>query len=380
VSDVSSLRDVLPGGFNGPPQKSRRRADRQMRKRRKRRRRRTFTVLLLSLLIAGGGVYGAYLALTPIIDKLTAPKDYAGTGTGKVSVVIPEGASGTVIARVLVDAGVTKTAVAFIDQVKKDKRAGNIQPGTYDLKKQMSGAAALAILIDPDNRVTRTVTIPEGTRVSDALTLIAKKLELKPADLRKAATSGNISLPKAAKGKLEGFLFPATYQFGPDVTATTALSEMVTKGEDTYADLGIPSSKLRDTVIKASIIEAEAGNEKYMGKVSRVLTNRLKIGMKLQLDSTVSYATGKFNVTTTSADRQTNSPYNTYRYAGLPAGPISNPGEAALKAAVNPTPGQWLFFVTTNPETGETKFATTLAQHDQYVQEFQAWLRAHPNN
>jgi UPF0755 protein len=102
--------------------------------------------------------------------------------------------------------------------------------------------------------------------------------------------------------------------------------------------------------------------------------------MKLQLDSTVSYATGKFNVTTTSADRQTNSPYNTYRYAGLPAGPISNPGEAALKAAVNPTPGQWLFFVTTNPETGETKFATTLAQHDQYVQEFQAWLRAHPNN
>jgi UPF0755 protein len=351
-----------------------------MRKRRKRRRRRTFTVLLLSLLVAGGGVYGAYLALTPIIDKLTAPKDYTGTGTGKVQVVIPDGASGTTIARTLVDAGVTKTAVAFIDQVKKDKRAASIQPGTYDLKKQMSGAAAMAVLINPDNRVTLTVTIPEGTRVSDALTLIAKKLELKPAALRKAATSGDIGLPKAAKGKLEGFLFPATYQFGPDVTATKALSEMVAKGEDTYADLGIPDAKLRDTVIKASIIEAEAGNEKYMGKVSRVLTNRLRIGMKLQLDSTVSYATGKFNVTTTSADRQTNSPYNTYRYAGLPGGPISNPGEAALKAAVNPTPGQWLFFVTTNPQTGETKFATTLAQHDQYVQEFQAWLRANPGN
>ncbi len=377
MSDVSSLRDVLPGGFNGPPQKTRRRADRQMRKRRKRRRRRTFTILLLSLLVAGGGVYGAYLALTPIIDKLTAPKDFPGPGTGQVKVVIPEGASGTTIAKALVDAGVTKTAVAFIDQAKKDNRSAGIQPGTYNLKKQMSGAGALAVLVDPDNRVTRTVTIPEGTRVSDALTLIAKKLELKPSDLRKAADSGKIGLPKAAKGNLEGFLFPATYQFGPDVTATSALSKMVDKGESTYADLGIPASKLRETVIKASIIEAEAGNEKYMGKVSRVLTNRLKIGMHLQLDSTVSYATGKFNVTTTSADRQTNSPYNTYKFAGLPAGPISNPGEAALKAAENPSPGQWLYFVTTNPNTGETKFATTLAQHDQYVQEFQAWLRSH---
>jgi len=379
VSDVSSLRDVLPGGFSGPPP-SRRRADRQMRKRRKRRRRRTWIVLLLSLVVAAGGVYGAYLALSPIVSRLTAPKDFAGPGTGSVKVTIPDGASGTVIARALVDAGVTKTAVAFIDVAKKDSRSGSIQPGTYTLKKQMSGADALAILADPANRITQQVTIPEGTRVADALTRIAKGLDLKRADLAKAADSGDIGLPKAAKGKLEGFLFPATYKFGPDVTATQALKAMVDKGKETYADLGIPNAQLRDTVIKASIIEAEAGNEKYMGKVSRVLTNRLNTGMKLQLDSTVSYATGKFNVTTTSADRQFNSPYNTYMYAGLPAGPISNPGEAALKAALDPTPGSWKFFVTVDPNTGETKFATTLAQHDQYVREFQAWLAANPGH
>ncbi|GLY30578.1 endolytic transglycosylase MltG [Kineosporia sp. NBRC 101731] len=379
MSDVSSLHDVLPGGFSGPPP-SRRRRDRQMRKRRKNRRRRTTTVLLVSLLVAAGGVYGAYLALAPIVSRLTEPKDYAGPGSGAVKVVVPEGASGRVIAQVLTEAGVTKTAVAFVDAAAEDKRANGIQPGTYELKKKMSGAGALEILADPDNRITRQVTIPEGTRVSDALTKIAKSLELKRTDLGKAAKSGKIGLPKAANNNLEGFLFPATYQFGPDVTATQALTDMVARGKKTYDGLGIPDSELRETVIKASIIEAEAGNEKYMGRVSRVLTNRLDIGMKLQLDSTVSYATGKFNVTTTSADRASDSPYNTYMYAGLPRGPISNPGKAALAAALKPTPGEWLFFVATNPTTGETKFAKTMAEHDVYVKEFQAWLRANPGN
>ncbi len=163
------------------------------------------------------------------------------------------------------------------------------------------------------------------------------------------------------------------------MTATEVLKEMVARGNHTYDELGIAPRELRETVIKASIIEAEAGNEKYMGKVSRVLSNRLDDGMKLQLDSTVSYATGKFNVTTTSDDRASTSPYNTYKYAGLPAGPISNPGHAALEAALKPTPGQWLFFVTTNPTTGETKFANNVTEHNRYVEEFRAWLRANPD-
>ncbi len=115
-----------------------------------------------------------------------------------------------------------------------------------------------------------------------------------------------------------------------------------------------------------------------MGPVARVLDNRLKINMKLQLDSTVSYATQKFNVTTTSADRASKSRYNTYEYTGLPVGPISNPGEAALAAALKPAPGPWLFFVTTDPSTGLTKFAVDKAGHDRNVLEFQQWLRDHP--
>jgi UPF0755 protein len=116
-----------------------------------------------------------------------------------------------------------------------------------------------------------------------------------------------------------------------------------------------------------------------MGKVARVLNNRLATSMPLQLDTTVNYATGKTGLTTSDEDRANPSPYNTYVHPGLPPGPISNPGEEALKAVLSPTPGPWLFFVVVNPDTGETRFAVTPQEHEQNVKLFQAWLRAHPN-
>jgi UPF0755 protein len=372
-----SLSEVLPGFSPDEPPK-RRGTVRQQRKRKKKRRRRSIVIILLTIAIVGGAVAGSYVfGLAPLIKRLSEPKDYAGAGTGKVTVKIPDGASGTEIAGILAAKDVVKTEVAFVDLTKKDQRSASVQPGTYAMRKQMSAAAALTVLLDPKARLTLSVTIPEGTRAKEALTLIAKKLELKEADLRKAATSGKIGLPKAANGRLEGFLFPATYDFQPDVTATDALSAMVARGEQAFTDLQIPPAQLRTVVIKASIVEAEAGNERYMGKVARVLDNRLKINMKLQLDSTVSYAVQRFNVTTTSQDRDSPSRYNTYRWVGLPAGPIANPGEDALKAVMNPTPGKWLYFVTTNPSTGETKFAVDEAGHAANTREFQKWLQTH---
>ena len=109
-----------------------------------------------------------------------------------------------------------------------------------------------------------------------------------------------------------------------------------------------------------------------------MIYNRLNQDMRLQLDSTVHYAVGKSGVVTTTAeDRASTSPYNTYRYQGLPPGPINSPGQAALEAALHPAKGDWLFFVTVNPDTGETKFATTAAQHAAYVEELRKWLRDH---
>jgi len=328
--------------------------------------------------IVGGGVAGAYVfGLAPLIKKLTEPTDYVGAGSGSVKVKIPDGATGRKIAALLASDDVVKTETAFLDAAKKDSRSTSVQPGTYAMRKQMSGAAALGILLDPEARLTYAVTIPEGTRAKDSLVLIAKKLKLKPADVLKASKSGKIGLPKAAKGRLEGFLYPATYEFGPDVTATEALTAMVSRGEDVFAQLDIPDEDLRSVVIKASIVQAEAGNQKYMGKVARVLDNRLAQGRKLELDSTVSYATQKFNVTTSSADRASTSKYNTYKYVGLPVGPISNPGEDALEAVISPTEGDWIYFVTTNPSTGETKFSVDEAGHAANVAEFRNWLRTH---
>ena len=115
-----------------------------------------------------------------------------------------------------------------------------------------------------------------------------------------------------------------------------------------------------------------------MAKVARVLDNRLAINMPLQLDTTVNYANGKTGLTTTPQDRQNPSPYNTYVHPGLPPGPIGNPGEDAIKAVLTPAQGDWLFFVVVNPDTGETRFATTAEEHQANVAIFQQWLREHP--
>ena len=129
---------------------------------------------------------------------------------------------------------------------------------------------------------------------------------------------------------------------------------------------------------KASLVQAEAGTAEDMAKVASVLKNRLADGMPLQLDTTVNYANGKTGITTTPEDRQNPSPYNTYVHPGLPPGPIGNPGEEALRAVLTPAPGDWRFFVVVNPDTGETRFATTGAEHQQNVALFQQWLREHP--
>jgi UPF0755 protein len=129
----------------------------------------------------------------------------------------------------------------------------------------------------------------------------------------------------------------------------------------------------------ASLVQAESKLPVDMPKIARVLYNRLEKGMRLQLDTTVLYANGgKKGLTTTAAQRAIDSPYNTYKVDGLPAGPIDSPGQEAIEAALNPAVGPWLFFVAVNPDTGETKYAVTPEEHARNVEEFRAWLRAHP--
>ena len=193
-----------------------------------------------------------------------------------------------------------------------------------------------------------------------------------------------LKLPKYAKQRPEGFLFPETYELTADSTATSTLTQMVeqykavTREIEFEADAKEIKRKPYDVLIVASIIEREVNKEEYRAKVAQVLYNRLDKGMKLSLDSTVIYAEDLETNTTSKKDRASKSKYNTYRYKGLPPGPISAPGKAALEAAANPEQGKWLYFVTVNFDTGETKFAENQADFEKIRQEFQTWCQSNP--
>lgn len=370
-----SLQDVVESAG----QRSHRRQRRAVEKRRRRRRRRTWFILLVGLIVVGGAVGGAWLGLKPIIASLTEPDDFTGDGVGSVVVQIKPGASGATMATVLADAGVVKTPKAFAGAYSDDPQAQGIQPGSYRLRKQMSAKAAVTLLLDPASRLTVKVTIPEGKRLTQILDLVAQQTGLRRAALDAAAKdTAGIGLPEEANGNLEGYLFPATYMLGPGTSAVEVLREMITQEQAVMNRLGVPAEKRRSVLIEASLVQAEAGRPDDMPKIARVLANRTAKGMKLGLDTTVHYATGKFTLTTTIKDTQIKSPYNTYYVQGLPIGPIDSPGEVAIKAVLERADGPWLYFTTVNPDTGETKFATTLAEKDAMDAEFRAWQKAHP--
>ncbi|MGN6299668.1 MAG: endolytic transglycosylase MltG [Angustibacter sp.] len=353
------------------------------RRRRRRRRGRRSVVLLVAAVLVIGGALGAVFALRPIVNQLTAPDDYTGSGTGSVTVTIASGASGRSIGRTLEQAGVVKSAKAFVSAAAENPKAGSIQPGQYELRRQMSAASAIALLLDPSSRSADRVTIREGLRATEIVAALSKATGVPVADYTAALKDpAALGVPAAAKGKVEGWLFPDTYEFGTDLTAEQQLSRMVAHTHDVLDGLGVSDAQAMKVLTIASLVEAEAASPEDYAKVARVIDNRLANqlhnGARLQLDSTVSYAVGKRTITTTAGERNVDSPYNTYRYGGLPPGPINNPGKAAIAGALNPTPGPWLYFVTVDPSTGETKFATTSAEHQRNVAEFRQWCRDNP--
>ncbi|MDQ1662651.1 MAG: hypothetical protein QOJ68_2631 [Blastococcus sp.] len=309
-----------------------------------------------------------------------AAQDFLGQGTGSVQIRVQEGDTLSDIARAMVTANVIASEPPFVKAANAHADATNVQPGVYTLHKQMSGEAALALLLNTKESLLSRLTLPEGLTATATLAKIAASTNTPIAALRAAAADPvAIGLPAYAHGKIEGFLFPSTYDFDPGTPAVEMLRQMVAHTAQALDKLQVPDNQRLVVLTKASIVQAEAGSVDDMGKVARVLQNRLTDGMPLQLDTTVNYANGKSGVTTTSRDRRNPSPYNTYLHAGLPPGAISNPGMEALQAVLNPTPGDWRFFVVVDPQTGDTRFARTAAEHQQNVLLFQQWLRAHPN-
>ncbi|MGY1856245.1 endolytic transglycosylase MltG [Modestobacter sp. SYSU DS0290] len=345
------------------------------------RRRRPVTIVL-SLLVLGGLVAGIVFGGQALWRTLNpASEDYTGQGTGAVEVRVNEGDSLRAIARSLVSADVIASTGPFLEAAEANDSATGIQPGVYAMRQQMSGASALDLMLHPETRMVTKVTLREGLTVAQTLNRLAEATGIPLAEWEAAAADpAALGLPAYAGGMLEGFLFPATYDVTPDDTPAAVLSSMIARADQVLNQLGVPVERRLEVVTKASIVQAEAGNVTDMGMVARVLENRLGDGMPLQLDTTVNYANGKSGITTTPQDRANPSPYNTYVHTGLPPGAISNPGQDAIEAVLNPTPGDWRYFVVVNPDTGETRFAVTGQEHQQNVVLFQQWLQDNPGN
>lgn len=349
----------------------------QRQKRRAARRRMTLIVTAVAIVVLGIGASVAYNFIGAF--ETTASNeaaDFDGPGQGTVQVVIEQGATGSDMANVLYDAGVVASPQAFITEWNSNPDASSIKPGYYFMHKEMKAEYALAALLDPANRDVRTITIPEGKTLDyyaqAIVNLTGATQEAVEAAMQDTTALG---LPAAADGNLEGWLFPAKYEFDPGVTPTEVLQRMVLQTVRVLDKYGVAEEEREDILTVASLVEREARLSEDRPLIASVIYNRLDIDMKLELDSTVKYLSPSEGVFTSDDERAIDSDYNTYMYVGLPPGPIAGPGEASIKAAVEPAETDYLFFVTVNLNTGETKYATEYADHLKNVEELRAWVR-----
>ncbi|WP_308250883.1 endolytic transglycosylase MltG [Nonomuraea rhizosphaerae] len=317
---------------------------------------------------------GLYTVLKPYI----APADFDGAGSGAVEVRIAPGASAGDVGEVLAEAGVVASARSFVNATEARSVADRLRPGHFRLRKGMAAGAALDLLLAPASRVIRRVTVPEGMRAAETLRRLAEQTGLALKELR-AVDPALLGLPAYAKS-LEGFLFPATYEVEPGDTAVDVLAAMVERfgAAARHIRLAERAAEVRltplEAVTVASIVQAEGGRAADFPKIARVIYNRLKQGTPLQLDTTVLYAQGRRTLKVTERDTKVSSPYNTYLRPGLPPGPIANPGEKALLAALKPAKGNWRWFVTTDPAHRITKFTNKESEFVRYREEFHRYL------
>ena len=295
---------------------------------------------------------------------------YTGSGFGTVDVLVPPGATAVSMSQLLVQKGVIAAADPFVSYVDTSKNPTGLQPGEFKLHKHMGNAQAWAMLTDASNRVNSTVTIPDGLRYSKILPLLAKKSHIPLSEFQAAIReTSKLGLPSWAKGNPEGFLFPATYDVVPGSTTALQILQMAVHQfnvEIGHVNLAATAQKDQfselQVITEASLLEGEVG-PKYYADVARTIDNRLKIGMKLQLDSTVAYVTGHYTYSLSAKDRATPSPYNTFLHTDLPPGPINSPSLAAIKAVLHPasSSNDWTYFITVN-KSGLTEFTNSYTQ------------------
>jgi UPF0755 protein len=323
---------------------------------------RILLLVILAALVIGGTVGGL-----DVYHKYQAryhPADYAGPGTGDVTVQVQSGETADQLAPTLLQLGVVASTRAFVTAAEASTDPTGLEPGYYQLHQHMQASLAYAALLNAKNRLQTVVTIPEGKRAVDVIAILSQKTKIPLKDFQQVLDHpAQLGLPSYADGKVEGYLFPATYAIVPHETALQILQAMVQRFDVEAQQANIVAAaravdlSTTQLMIEASLAQAEGGSVSDYPKIAEVIHNRLAAGMHLQFDSTVLYGLGKYAVSATFAQINTPGPYNTYLNAGLPAGPISNPGDAAIQGILHPDHGNWLYFLT--KPGGKSQFSAT---------------------
>ncbi|THC58193.1 endolytic transglycosylase MltG [Streptomyces sp. Akac8] len=358
----------------------------------KEKKRRSGLACLVVVAVFGGGLAGvSYFGYQFYQDRFGSAPDFAGSGNGEqVTVTIPKGSGGYAIGQVLKKMGVVKSVDAFVAAQAANPDGKSIQDGVYTLQKEMSAASAVELMLSPKSR--NNLIIAEGKRNAAVYEMIDARLEVKKGTTAKVAETKwkTFGLPDWAmnhpdvKDPLEGFLFPSSYAVAKGQKPEDVLKQMVARATEKYESLGFETKSKSlglegpwELVTVASLVQAEGKTHDDFRKMSEVVYNRLKptnteTNQKLQFDSTFNYLLGQSEIDISESEINSNpDPYNTYTNKGLPPGPIGNPGEEALQAALKPTRDGWMYFVATDG-MDKTEFAKTIAEHQRLVDKFNA--------
>jgi UPF0755 protein len=324
----------------------------------------SFLVFLAAVAVAGGAYYNW-------ATGASGPRE-------KVELLIPTGATGAEVAELLEERDVIRSTFVFNLIARFRGFGGGFQAGKYDnLTTNMTVDQALDALEQGPLVESVSATFPEGYRLEEVATRAADQLGISRKAFLKAARSGTYSLPPYLPGEarsIEGFLFPNTYDFLKDVEAKDVVGRLLDEFQEQASTMPWDQTDMLgvspyEIVIIASMIEREARVPEDRPRIARVIYNRLDQGMALEIDATVQYALGDWEPILI-ADREVDSPYNTYLHAGLPPTPIASPGRASLEAALAPADGPWLYYVVIDAQ-GHHAFTDSYQEFLRLVDQYQ---------
>jgi UPF0755 protein len=326
--------------------------------------------------------------ILPVIAAIAAglfyrriAQPYRGFQADEVFVDLPAGTRQADIARRLADAGVVPDPWTFQFAVRLAGAGRRLQAGEYKFSAAASPREVVARLAHGDV-YRRGVTFPEGLTIREMAPIVERAGLGSADDFVRIASDGALAAPFDPGARtLEGYLFPSTYAMPHQASASEVARAMVAQFEKVFdgklrASAEQQHMTTREVVTLASLIEKESASPEERPMISGVYRNRLRVHMPLQCDPTVIYAlmvAGRWNGNIKKEDLQIDSPYNTYRYPGLPPGPIASPGRTSLEAAVHPADVPYLYFVSRN--NGTHVFASSLEEHNRYVAQFQKKVR-----